>query len=256
MRLFNLMDWVFPIRLYQTNVAAAVVGSAVVGAAVSADSSRHAANTQADAAREANDTQMAQYNQTREDQAPWREAGQNALSQLVAGTQPGGQFMRNFTAADFQTDPGYQFRLSEGMKGINNSAAARGGLLSGAALKAANQYNQNFASNEFSNAYNRFNTNRDAGYNKLASLSGVGQTATNQVDAAGQNMANQVSENTIGVGNARASSYIGGANAVNGAISTATNGYMNNQLMNQIAASSLWNSPSTSYNGSLSAWGK
>ncbi|MGN6704405.1 MAG: hypothetical protein ACTHKB_15755 [Burkholderiaceae bacterium] len=165
------------------------------------------------------------------DQAMQQAQQANAVNQNSPGF---GSLLKSFSQSDFQTDPGYQFRLSEGLKGINNSAAARGGVLSGAALKAANQYNQNFASNEYGNAYNRFNTDQSNKFNRLASVAGIGQTATNQVAAAGQNMANNVSENIIGAGNSRASSYIGGANAIGSGISGAINGYQNNQLMNRL----------------------
>ena len=135
---------------------------------------------------------------------------------------------------DFQADPGYQFRMDEGMKGVTNSAAARGGLLSGAALKAASTYNQNFASNEYGNAYNRDKSQKDTSFNRLASLAGIGQTATNSLQQAGSNMANNVSENMIGAGNARASGYIGRGNAINGGIGQAYNMYQGQQFMNRL----------------------
>lgn len=78
-------------------------------------------------------------------------------------TAPNTAFSKPF---QFQADPGYDFRLSEGMRGINNSAAARGGVLSGAALKAASKYNQDFASNEYGNAFNRYETTNTDQYNR------------------------------------------------------------------------------------------
>jgi hypothetical protein len=66
----------------------------------------------------------------------------------------------------WQTDPGYLFRLSEGQKVLENSAAARGGLLSGQTGKALQQYGQNFASNEFGNIYDRYRGLIDAGYGR------------------------------------------------------------------------------------------
>lgn len=212
--------------------------AAVAGAAISNRGAKKAADTQADSARDASEAtlqgqrealafQREQAALARSDNEPWRVAGGNALSQLASRTADGGDFMRNFGMSDFQADPGYQFRLAEGMKGLTNSAAARGGLLSGAALKAASAYNQSMGSQEFGNAYNRFNTNRDAQYNKLASLAGVGQTASNnnannamqlgQWGAQGMmNASNQVGQNMMGAGNARASGYLAQGNALTG----------------------------------------
>ena len=202
------------------------LGSAAVGAYGAYSSSQaagDASQAQQQAASDATAEQRRQYDQTRTDQAPYRDAGAGALGQITAGTQPGGQFARSFGKDDFQADPGYQFRMDEGMKGITNSAAARGGLLSGAALKASATYNQNFASNEFGNAYNRFNTNQTNGFNRLASVAGIGQMANNQVQQAGTNMANNVSGNMLSAGSARSSGYIAQGNALTGALGQGAN---------------------------------
>ena len=77
----------------------------------------------------------------------------------VAGYDPASA-MRNFGASDFQADPGYAFRLSEGMKALDRTAASRGGLLSGATLKGAQRYGSDLASQEYQNAFNRYQANR------------------------------------------------------------------------------------------------
>ena len=94
--------------------------------------------------------------QRRYDQAikDW-EAGRARFIQENPGSQGDGRLLRDFTNADFVKDPGYEFRMAEGEKGINRALAARGGFDSGSALKALNRFNQDFASNEFGNAYNR-----------------------------------------------------------------------------------------------------
>lgn len=61
---------------------------------------------------------------------------------------------------NFQEDPGYAFRQQEGQSALQNSAAARGNLLSGATLKALQRYGSNLASQEYQAAYNRYDTNR------------------------------------------------------------------------------------------------
>jgi hypothetical protein len=102
------------------------------------------------------------------------------------------------TSADIMAmDPGYQFRLSEGQKGIERSAASRTGTLSGAATKAMSRYNQDYASNEFGNVFNRLNT-----------LSSLGQNAAAQVGNLGAQTASQVGSNIIGAGNATAAGQV------------------------------------------------
>jgi hypothetical protein len=122
-------------------------------------------------------------------QKPFYEAGVNALPQYVSGIQAGGELVRGFTPSDFTTDPGYAFRLSEGQKGLDRQAAARGGLISGAALKAAGRYGQEMASQEFGNAYNRFRDTQSLRRNALAGVAGYGPTAASSMNTAGQNYA-------------------------------------------------------------------
>ena len=123
-----------------TFMAAAVIGSSLIGAY----SSNKAAKAQTAAANRAADLQQQQYEQTRTDQAPYREAGYNALNKLI----PMSDYTK-FGMDQFQADPGYAFRLSEGQKALDRSAAARGGLISGSALKAASRYGQEMGSQEY-----------------------------------------------------------------------------------------------------------
>lgn len=138
-----------------------------------------------------------------------------------------GKLTRNFGLSDFEKEPGYEFRLSEGLKALDRSAAARGGLQSGSALKAAGRFGQDYASNEYQNAYNRYQANQSNLYNRLAGLSGTGQTATNALTTAGTqaagNMGNyamtggaNVAGAQLAAGNANASSYSGLAKALGG----------------------------------------
>jgi hypothetical protein len=90
----------------------------------------------------------------------------------------------------FQQDPGYAFRMSEGMKGLERSAAARGGLLSGGTLKGIQRFGQDLASQEFQNAFNRYGIERERRMAPLQSLAGVGQTTSQQLGAAGTGFAN------------------------------------------------------------------
>lgn len=145
------------------------------------------------------------------------------------------EMTRSFTAADFQEDPGYQFRMQEGQKALERSAAARGGLQSGGTLKAISRYGQDFASNEYQNAYNRFNNDRTNRFNRLSALAGVGQTANSQVASAGSNYANNYGQNTMGAANAAGAAGIAQANMYNNTLSGLGNTWMQYQLMNKYA---------------------
>jgi len=128
-----------------------------------------------------------------------------------------GKYARDFSMADYQADPGYAFRLKEGLKALDASAAARGGMISGAALKAAGRYGQDYASNEYANAFNRYQTNRANQLQPLQSLMGVGQTATNATSNAAGTYGAAAGSNALAAGNALASGQIGQANAWNSA---------------------------------------
>lgn len=197
----------------------------IVGAWIGADANRHAVNVQTDSADRATQLQRDMYDQTRADQAPYRDTGYSALDRLSvllglsgnASSAGFGDLTKTFTGADLQNDPGYQFRLQQGTDNLENSRAASGGLFSGAAGKALTEYGQGFASQEFGDAYNRFNNDQSNLFNRLSGLSGTGQTANQQVAAAGQNYANQAGQNMIGAGNARASGYLAQGNLIGGA---------------------------------------
>lgn len=193
-------------------VAAAIVTSSVIGGI----SANKAAKTQAGAANNAAALQKEQFDKQVELQEPFRQAGlkgQNRLMELLGldgdPNSPGyGSAMRDFGMQDFQTDPGYQFRQEQGQQGLERSAAARGGLLSGAAMKDAMRFNQGLASDEYTNAFNRFQTNRSNKLNPLQSLAGVGQSSTNQIANAGQTYANNAGNAMMGAADARASGYL------------------------------------------------
>ena len=216
-------------------VAGAMVGSALIGSSAS----KSAGKAQASAADRAAELSQEQYYQTREDQTPWREAGVNALArqrQLMGlgedqGTGGFGRYAQDFGMQDYQEDPGYRFRLSEGMKALGNQASARGGMISGQTMKGMQDYAQGSASQEFNNAFNRYQTNRSNQLNPLQSLSGGGQTATSLMGAAGQNYANQAGEAYMGKGNAMASGYGNIASSIGSGVNQWINYDRNNQMM-------------------------
>jgi len=136
-----------------------------------------------------------------------------------------GNLMRDFTNEDFVKDPGYQFRLDEGAKAVQGSAAAQGGLLSGAAMKAMQRYGQVFGSNEYGNAYNRDTTNKTNRFNRLSGVidngmraaGATGQIAVNQGQQANQtfnNIGDISASRSIASNNMRQSGYEQGGNAL------------------------------------------
>jgi len=306
-------------------VAAATVGAAVVGGALSSSAAGNAASTQANAAREAGALQAESdrqslalqreiFNQQRADIAPFRQAGLTAQNQLMtylglaptaggmapitqfdeagynramdsynqgSGGEGGartyidlmftpalaaaagagiamptreqftttmqadqlnvdpnaadfGKYARDFGMQDFQQDPGYAFRMSEGMKALDRQAAARGGLISGSALKAAQRFGQDLGSQEYGAAFDRYQVNRTNQLNPLMGLFGAGQLATNTLGGYGANFASGAANtmrtgataqaNALGAaGQARASGYVGQANALNAGLSGISN---------------------------------
>lgn len=186
-----------------------------------------AADTSAAVSREATDLQRQMYYEGVARQQPWLQAGQIALNKLV----PEATNYQNFGMEQFKQDPGYAFRMSEGMKALENSAAARGGLLSGATMKGIQRYGQDMASQEYMNAFNRYQVEREARLNPLQSLAGVGQTTANALAAGGQGFAGNVNQLAmtnmsnqgnlaLTSGNIRASQYNTAGRAIDDALET------------------------------------
>ena len=209
-----------------------VAASVAVSSVVNADAARSAGNKQADAANRAAALSDAQFQQTRQDQMPFTEAGKTALNQLIP-------LATNYKPFDYNAmtaDPGYGFRLSEGQKALDRQAAARGGLISGSALKAATRYGQDMGSQEYTNAFNRYQTERNAQLNPLQSLAGMGQTTMTNLGTMGaQNAANVGNLMTSGAA-AQAAGRVGQANALTGGIGTYINYNQGNNLVAALRA--------------------
>ena len=217
-----------------------------------AKAAEKAGQLQSDSSQYAADLSQKQFEQTRADQMPWLEAGKGALGQLqdyigknnnfddkwggrIESAYQNGQLTGGLDPSKFQTDPSYQFRKQQGMDGIQSSAAASGGLLSGAALKSLAGYNSNLASQEYGNAWSRdqaekqnmfnvlggnrsqdyqlFNNEDTRQYNQLANMAGVGQQTANSLGQFGANNAMNQGNAAIAGANAQANALIGAAGA-------------------------------------------
>ena len=215
--------------------AGAIIGSSLL----SSNAASSGAESQANAANRSADLSNAQYQQTRQDQMPFMEAGYGALNKLI----PLASNYQKFGQAQFQQDPGYAFRLSEGQKALDNQAAARGGLISGNALKAAQSYGQDMGSQEYTNAFNRYQTERQAQLNPLQSLAGMGQTTAQGLGASGAANANAMGNYYTGGAAASAAGRMGAANAFTGGLSTYMNYNQGNNLVNALRGYSAPSSP-------------
>lgn len=181
-------------------VAVAIGGSALIGAGAS----MFGASEQAGAADHAAELQNQQYMQTREDFAPWRNAGGAAVTRQADLMGLNGLDPQNNAFSQFREDPGYKYTVDQAIQGVDRSAAARGLLTSGATIKAIQDRASNLADQQYGNWFNR-----------LASIAGTGQTATGSTASAGANAANNAGNAAMAAGNARASGYSGVASSLN-----------------------------------------
>lgn len=309
-----------------TWVAVAIGGATLVNGLMSSNAASNAASGATNAANQSNATNQAQYNQTRADATPWRNAGGASMNQLGylmglpgygpqggslgssmggprtvmggLGTGPEGRVPKQqsgiegatanggplqlsndqqsawassgydpsmlqsfqdawsqgqggslgsamgqdqgspaynaamggygslstpFSATNFQTDPGYQFRLSEGAKALERSAASKGMTMSGAQQQALSRYNQGFASNEYGNVYNRYNNDQTNLFNRLSGIAGSGQQSNQYMGTLGANMANLNGQNSMGAATVSGNAGMYGAGQWGNALNTGAN---------------------------------
>jgi hypothetical protein len=236
-----------PVGLLGPLIGGAIAGgSAIAGSAISSHGANKAADTQAAAAnraaelqKQAADESLAfqkqQYGENVTRQQPWLTAGTKAvgeLSNLPAFQAPG--------AAGMNEDPGYQFRLSEGQKLMERSAAGRGAALGGGALKAAEDYGQAAGSQEYSNVYKRRMDEYNSQLGQLQGLAGIGQTAGQNLGAAGSTAAGQV-------GSTLMNSATNQGTAMLNAGAARASGYQNNGAIWGNVANSVGNTLSDLY---------
>jgi hypothetical protein len=214
---------------------AALVASGLLGA----NAASGAAKTQAQSAREANELMYKMYQEQKGLQEPFREAGLTAQNQLLdllglsknTGAEGFGKYAKDFSMSDFTADPGYGFRLSEGQKQLDRQAAIRGGQISGPALKAATRFGQDMGSQEYTNAFNRYQTNRSNRLAPLGSLLSSGQAAATNTGAAAGSYGAGAGGNITSAGAASAAGQVGSTNALTDAL----NSYLRYSSSNNVA---------------------
>lgn len=179
----------------------------ITGANAAADAVRQGAQQSAAATSAASaeniDFQKWLWGEQTKLQQPYMDAGQQGLANAQGMMETGFQFD--------QTDPSYQFRLDEGMKGVESSAAAKGMQLSGSNLKDLTNYSQDYASTEYGNAYNRWQNDLKNQFG----LAQMGQNAASGVAGQGANLGAQAGSSIMQAGQAQANMYntMAGANA-------------------------------------------
>ena len=247
------------------SVASGIIGSNAAGnaATTQAQASEYAAGLQSNAANNALSLQQQEWQQNQANQAPFLAAGQQAVQNLSTKFGNGapqwtGQFQAP-TAAQAAATPGYQFALQQGEQAIQNSAAARGNLLTGGTTKALDQYATGQASQtyqqtfnnqlaQYQQAYNQFQQAQTNQYNQIAGIAGTGQVTANTLGQQGQQAATnagniyltsgqQISKDLMNQAAATASGYVGQANAWSGGLSSAGNSLTNGLLMSSLLGS-------------------
>ena len=209
-----------------------VAGAVVVGSALTSNAANNAADAQSAAASDSNALQKYIYDQNREDQQPWMQAGRSALDKLNALLADGS--ITSKFAGDITKEPGYAFTAAEGRRAVDNSASARGGI-GGAALKASARFAEGNANKYYNDAFNRFRTERQDILDPLYRIAGFGSSANTANAAGGVNMANQVGANSIFGAQAQAQNALAQGNIYGSAI---------NQLGALGARQNWWNNPS------------
>jgi len=182
------------------NPAVALVGGSIGGGLISGHMQSRAQDKAAKSYGKSANAQtqaiMEMYYQTREDLEPYMKMGGKGLQDYYNLLTRG--------PGEFEKDPGYQFRLEEGEKAIDRSAAARGQFFSGKRGKALTEYAQDYASNEYDKFMGRYYKKLDA----YGNLMNVGQSSAARVGAAGQTAVGQSANVQMGAAGGRASSYL------------------------------------------------
>jgi hypothetical protein len=211
----------------------------VAGGLLGAYGANKAAGISADASANALELQRNIYNQQTALNDPYRTAGLTAQNKMLSvlglggdTNAPGyGQYAKDFSMADYTADPGYGFRLSEGMKLLKHQGS-RGGLISGGTMKGLQDYAQSSASQEYGNAFARYQAERAARLQSLGNLMSSGQAATNQQSAAAGNYGANAAGTITNAGNVAGSAALGGATTLGNALSTGASAYANQSNFN------------------------
>jgi len=205
-----------------TWLAAANIGSSLIGA----NAAKSAASTQANAATQAQQQLQQNFQNLAPNYNPYLQTGQTGLNQLASSlpslTQSFGPQQLNQNLA-----PNYAFQLQQGQNATNAANNATGGLIGGNALKGLQDYTQNAASGAYQNAFNNYQTQQGAIFNRLSSIAGIGQNAVSGLSNLATGNASNIANLGVGAANATAAGQVGAANAISGGLTgAAQNNYL------------------------------
>lgn len=165
-----------------------------------------------------------------------------------------GSLNRKFTLADFWSDPvtqaSYKQGYDLGQQAIDRMAGARGGRNSGATLKALDRFGTDYTGNQAAASQARYVGDQTNTYNRLAGIAGTGQNAMQNTNVLGQQSATNVGNILTAQGNARGAADIAQGNAYSGALSSVSNMFNQNSMLDRI----LGGSNSAPYQGTLGQW--
>ena len=210
-----------------------MLGGSLLNAGAGLFGSSQAASAQKKAAAAAAQTQLMMYNDLVKRMEPYTKAGEAGLNQLMGRlgflTSP-----ITMDQASLEQTPGYQFTRDQGLKSVQNSAAARGLGSSGASLKGAGDYATQLANKTYQDQFNLENINRTNEYNRLFGLGTMGANANAGVGTAGVQTGQGMGQNLTNMGNASAAGTLGMTNAIGGLGSSLSQmGLINNLLTGQ-----------------------
>lgn len=248
--------------------AGATLGAAAMGLGgsyLSGKAAKKAANVQAASAqqglalqREQFNNALTLYNQGRTDLAPYRGAGEGAVTTLAqlygipTAGNPNPEAFNAKSAEAFRNSPDYKFAFDEGNRAVQFSAAAKGSLASGNTLRDLTEFGQGAATQNFQNYAQRLMQLAQMGQGAASTSAGQGA----QFGQTGINFANAGAEQFGNIGQAQASGIVGQSNAWNQGLSSAGNNLMlYNLIQQQQQNPSAYNSgPAGSFGTYGSSW--
>ena len=224
-------------------VAIGIGAASLIGGAISAGGAESAASTQAGAQENAANLQEQMFQQTVGNEAPYRQAGagaQSELNYLLGIGTPGqsgqygataangggaggyGSLLTPFTTANFkQLSPAYNFQLQQGAQNTLSGAASGQGALSGAAMTGLQANNQGMANTAFNNAFNQYQTQQGNIYARLAGIAQTGQAAASNQATGASNFGSSIGSQVAGAGASLAGGTVGAANSISNGIGNA-----------------------------------
>lgn len=187
-------------------VATAILGGSLVSAASTAYGASKASSAQQSAAQQAEAAQMAMFQQTQGYLKGYRDLGDYSGT-MLKGMLPALTAPINMDQATLEQTPGYQFNKTQGLKAVQNSAAARGLGNSGAALKGAATFATGLADNTYQQQFTNAMQNKKFAYDTLMGPTQLGESAAAGTGSAATATGAGVASALGYGGNAAASGY-------------------------------------------------